>query len=337
MQPWARSFSASLRQRPCLCSPWLPPLLPASPKSPAAPEGRPSFRFFGSEQGLPQNTPQSFALDARGFLWTGTQDGAAVYNGRSWKTVDMPNREESNSILDILAGADGSMWFATTIGLARLHDGRWTLFRKDAGLPSNRIQSLAEERDGAGRTVLWAGTDKGLAHWNGKAWTVVDARPPAFPASGSPRSSLSRPDQGPVLWVGTGSGLARRAGGRWTTFPAGAAGSGPPKAAVTDLLETRDGGRSILWVATDGGGLVQVRRRTLDGGEGAPQRPRAEPPPPRQRKRETSCGPARPGVWRTGPAGPGPSTTPRTPACRRIRSCAFSPAGAAAGLSCGSA
>ena len=39
---------------------------------PGSPEGRPAFRFFGSEQGLPQITPQAFAVDARGFLWTGT-------------------------------------------------------------------------------------------------------------------------------------------------------------------------------------------------------------------------------------------------------------------------
>ncbi|MES1211868.1 MAG: hypothetical protein ABUL63_05995, partial [Acidobacteriota bacterium] len=46
------------------------------------PDGRPAFRFFGFEHGLPQITPQTFAVDTRGFLWTGTQDGAAVYNGR---------------------------------------------------------------------------------------------------------------------------------------------------------------------------------------------------------------------------------------------------------------
>jgi len=220
---------------------------------PASPEGRPSFRLFGSEQGLPQNTPQAFALDARGFLWTGTQDGAAVYDGRSWKTVDMPNREESNSIQAILAGADGSMWFATTIGLARLHQGRWTLFRKDAGLPSDRIQSLAEERDGS-RTVLWAGTDKGLAQWNGKTWTVLDARAAGLPDERIRSLLALQTDQGPVLWVGTGRGLARRAGGLWRTFPAG---TGPPEAEVTDLLEGRDGGRSVLWAATDGGGLLK--------------------------------------------------------------------------------
>jgi signal transduction histidine kinase/ligand-binding sensor domain-containing protein/CheY-like chemotaxis protein len=223
---------------------------------PGIPEGRPSFRFFGSEQGLPQNTPQSFALDARGFLWTGTQDGAAVYNGRSWKTVDMPNREESNSILDILAGADGSMWFATTIGLARLHDGQWTLFRKDAGLPSNRILSLAEERDGS-KTVLWAGTDKGLAQWNGRAWTVLDARAAGLPNERIRSLLALQTDQGPVLWVGTGHGIARRQGGRWTIFPANPAGTGPPEAEVTTLLATREGGRSVLWAATNGGGLVR--------------------------------------------------------------------------------
>ena len=131
-------------------------------------DGRPAFRFFGSEQGLPQITPQAFAVDARGFLWTGTYDGAAVYDGRVWKAVDMPNREESNVIRDILPGADGSMWFATTIGLAHLQDGQWTLLGVNAGLPSNRILCLAEERDGS-RNVLWVGTDKGLARWDGTA------------------------------------------------------------------------------------------------------------------------------------------------------------------------
>ena len=37
-------------------------------EAPAGPEGRPAFRFFGSEQGLPQITPQAFTVDARGFL-----------------------------------------------------------------------------------------------------------------------------------------------------------------------------------------------------------------------------------------------------------------------------
>ena len=156
------------------------PAVPAAAAPAPFPGGRPAFRFFGSEQGLPQITPSAFEQDARGFLWTGTGDGAAVYNGRAWKTVNMPNREESNTIRDIQVGADGSIWFATTIGLARLQDGQWTLFRVESGLPSNRVLSLAEERHGS-QNVLWAGTDKGLASWDGTAWTVLDTRAAGLP------------------------------------------------------------------------------------------------------------------------------------------------------------
>jgi signal transduction histidine kinase/ligand-binding sensor domain-containing protein/DNA-binding NarL/FixJ family response regulator len=239
---------------------------------PGMPEGRPSFRFFGSDQGLPQSSPQAFALDAGGLLWTGTQDGAAVYNGRFWKTVDMPNREESNSIFDILVSADGSIWFATTIGLAHLHRGQWTLFRQEAGLPSNRILCLAEERDGS-RTVLWAGTDKGLAQWDGKTWTALDARAAGLPNERIRSLLALRTDEGPVLWVGTGRGLARRAGGRWTIFPAnptGKAGNGPPEGEVTALLAAREGSRQVLWVATDGGGLVRYDGERWDLEKGLP-------------------------------------------------------------------
>jgi signal transduction histidine kinase/CheY-like chemotaxis protein/ligand-binding sensor domain-containing protein len=229
-------------------------------------EGRPAFQFFGSEQGLPQITPQAFALDTRGFLWTGTQDGAAVYNGRVWKTVDMPNREESNVIRDIVAGADGSMWFATTIGLARLHDGHWDLLRVDAGLPSNRILCLAEERQGS-RSVLWVGTDKGLARWDGSSWSVFDVRSIGLPHERITALLALRTEQGPVLWVGTDRGLARRAGGRWTAFPAG---GGLPEERVSALVEGHSGGRSLLWVATDGGGLVRYDGETWTAEEGLP-------------------------------------------------------------------
>jgi signal transduction histidine kinase/ligand-binding sensor domain-containing protein/CheY-like chemotaxis protein/HPt (histidine-containing phosphotransfer) domain-containing protein len=243
-----------------------PSTIPGIPGISGSPEGTPAFRFFGSEQGLPQTTPQAFAVDARGFLWTGTQDGAAVYNGRIWKAVDMPNREESNVIRDIVAGADGSMWFATTIGLARLHDGRWTLLGVDAGLPSNRILCLAEERDGS-RSVLWVGTDKGLARWDGSTWSVFDVRETGLPHERITSLLALRTEQGPVLWVGTDLGLARRAGGRWTAFPAG---GGLPEARVSALVEGHSGGRSLLWVATDGGGLVRYDGEEWTAEEGLP-------------------------------------------------------------------
>ena len=90
---------------------------------------------------------------------------------------------------------------------------------------------------------------------------------PAFRTNGSPSLLALQTAQGPVLWVGTDLGLARRAGGRWTAFPAG---GGLPEARVSALVEGHSGGRSLLWVATDGGGLVRYDGEKWTAEEGLP-------------------------------------------------------------------
>src|SRR5262245_21183590 len=60
--------------------------------------GRPAMRVFTEKEGLPQNVVTAIAIDKKGCLWVGTQDGAARYNGRIWQTVNMPARTNSNLI-----------------------------------------------------------------------------------------------------------------------------------------------------------------------------------------------------------------------------------------------
>jgi len=236
------------------------------------PDGRPALRVFNAENGLPQSTVQALAFDARGFLWAGTQDGAAVYNGRRWRTVDMPDRMKSSFINAILPAADGSLWFATDGGLARQGPGGWTVFGTGSGLPDNRILCLAEERTGE-RTVLWAGTARGLAGWDGRSWTRIDPRTAGFP--GAEVHALlalpapAAPGGGPVLWVGTDHGLVRRQGDRWEALPAE---SGAPVAPVTALLATREAGAEVLWVATEGEGLARWDGVSWSRAEGLPSR-----------------------------------------------------------------
>ncbi|HKV10023.1 MAG TPA: ATP-binding protein, partial [Thermoanaerobaculia bacterium] len=129
-----------------------------------------------------------------------------------------------------------------------------------------QILCLAEERDGS-RNVLWVGTDKGLARWDGSTWSVFDVRATGLPHERITALLALRTEQGPVLWVGTDRGLARRAGGRWTAFPAG---GGLPEARVSALAEGHSGGRSLLWVATDGGGLVRYDGEKWTAEEGLP-------------------------------------------------------------------
>jgi signal transduction histidine kinase/ligand-binding sensor domain-containing protein/CheY-like chemotaxis protein len=251
--------------------------------------GRPAVRVYSDKDGLPQVTVPAMAFDKRGYLWVGTQDGAAYYNGRAWTVVDMPNRTLSNWVRALLVGSDGSLWFGTYGGgLARLStadaagEGQWRVYDTTSGLPSNVVSSLLETvgavADG-GRT-LWAGTDGGLARlsyendpeagrWrvydtasglpDNRVWSLLETR--GAVADGGPRVAGDR-----TLWVGTGGGLARLSyendsdAGQLRVYDTT---SGLPSNRVVSLLETvgedapgAAGGRT-LWVGTHGG-LVRL-------------------------------------------------------------------------------
>ena len=204
--------------------------------------------------------------------------------------------------------------------------------RRRTGLPSNRILCLAEERDGS-RNVLWVGTDKGLARWDGSTWSVFDVRETGLPHERITSLLALRTEQGPGP-LGRDRPRARTPGGR----PLDGISCGRRTPGGESLGSARGALRRALPpVGRDGRRRSRaVRRRGMDGGGGAPQQPCVQPRPPGQRSRGRALGGHRRRVWPTGPAEPGPSTTPRMPACPPSRSCACSPAGAAAGLSCGS-
>jgi ligand-binding sensor domain-containing protein len=246
-------------------------------------------RVYGDEDGLPQVTIHAIALDKRGYLWVGTQDGAARYNGRAWTVVDMPNRTLSNWVNAILVGSDGSIWFGTNGGgLARLTDaGEWSVYDTTNGLPHNRVRSLLETHGEDGASTLWVGTNGGLARLSdlrSGRWRVYDSSSEWRSRGGAAlphyavislletrghhgRGAGSAAACGRTLWVGTnGGGLAQlviRTQARWRVYDTN---SGLPHNRVLSLLETRgavaDGGASTLWVGTSGG-LAQL----TDAGE----------------------------------------------------------------------
>ena len=221
----------------------------------------------------------------------------------------MPNREESNTIKDILASADGSIWFATTIGLAHLQNGQWTLFGVNAGLPSNRILCLAEERDGS-RNVLWVGTDKGLARWDGSTWSVFDVRTTGLPHERITSLLALQTDAGPGP-LGRDRPRARAPGGRPL--------DGISRRRRTPGGESLGSGRGALRralppVGRDGRRRSRaVRRREMDGGGGAPQQPCVQPRPPGQRSRGRALGGHRRG---SGPPGRRNLDRLQLPECR---------------------
>ena len=60
-------------------------VVPGPPPRPEPPGRMIGVRTFGSVEGLPQLTVYALAQDAEGYVYAGTQDGLARYDGRRFE------------------------------------------------------------------------------------------------------------------------------------------------------------------------------------------------------------------------------------------------------------
>ncbi len=212
--------------------------------------GRPSLRIFTDRDGLPQNAILAIAFDAIGYLWVGTKDGVARYNGRTWTIIDLTPIAGSNYVQTICAGADGSMWFGTNGGgVARLHNGAWSTVSMHDGLPGNDVSALAESASPDGTHTLWIGTSVGLASVGSD--NVV--RPALAELAGRRIAGLYASDvRGDVWAMVDGVGAARLSAGSWRIFDER---DGLPRSFHTSACETGALGPQRQIVIGTGAGL----------------------------------------------------------------------------------
>lgn len=79
-----------------------------------------------AEDGLPQITVLTLAQDSQGYLWVGTQNGIARFDGRRFHTFNRVNTGLDLTLpSSSLAGPDGVVWFGTPRGLLRQQAGRF--------------------------------------------------------------------------------------------------------------------------------------------------------------------------------------------------------------------
>jgi ligand-binding sensor domain-containing protein len=106
---------------------------------------------------------------------------------------------------DLWVGGKGLMKLETVSGAAVFYD------ISNSGLPSSRISALAVDS----QNILWVGTDKGLAQFDGTHWTVYNKANSSL-ASDTIRSLLAGTSGD--LWIGTANGLSRVNNGSWTIY-----------------------------------------------------------------------------------------------------------------------
>ncbi len=192
--------------------------LPSPSERDIADSARPALRVYTDRDGLPQNTVEAMALDRNGYLLVGTQAGVCRYNGACWTSLNLPDPEISNWVRAMIAASDGSIWVGRDGGgISRLMpDGRWINYRKENGLPHDRIRCLLEAQDEAGGRLILAGTGAGAAIWDGKRWAPLAGQPAEVRAGVIAAAQTRAPDGRLILWLGTENGLFGVSRGQWT-------------------------------------------------------------------------------------------------------------------------
>jgi ligand-binding sensor domain-containing protein len=76
--------------------------------------------------------------------------------------------------------SDGSLWIAYSDGLSRMRDGQVRRYTTRDGLSSNRILSVAEDRNG----VIWVETNAGIDRLAEDRFTSVETAQNAFSGEG---------------------------------------------------------------------------------------------------------------------------------------------------------
>ncbi|HTD29079.1 MAG TPA: two-component regulator propeller domain-containing protein [Xanthomonadaceae bacterium] len=208
---------------------------------PAKPLAQYVANNWSIQDGLPQISVLAISQDREGYIWVGTQDGLARFDGVHFTTFNPRVEPELPGIWvrALMLDRAGNLWIGTYKGLAMHADGKFTAVRPaDAGAhPALDVRALAQAADG---TILVATNDGVMGVRNGRLVDVYAAIKPA-------EALLPRGDG---LWIGSTGEVVREQAGQATQMPLPADAA---TAEVTSLVEAQ--GR--IWAGTTRGLFVR--------------------------------------------------------------------------------
>ena len=238
--------------------------------------------------GLPQNSVSSIAQTRDGYLWFGTEEGLARFDGLRFTVFNTLTYKGlmDNYVNALAADADGSLWIGTRTGLLHykagifqnilsaqrpilaiysardgqvwvggagnlfaIRNGQIRAYSEHDGLPDNNIRSIVQTPDGD----LWFGSSKGLIQLRDGRFTLFTTR------DGLPDNSILQlaPSRDSSLWISTPAGLAHWHGRlleKWSSDVL------PPRVRISFLLEDQNG---HLWLSYDHKGIATLRNGVL--------------------------------------------------------------------------
>jgi ligand-binding sensor domain-containing protein len=234
---------------------------------------------WDTSSGLPQNTVRAIAQTPDGYLWAGTENGLARFDGVRFENFVRENTPAlpDPNVESLLLDSPGKLWVGTT-GHAASWNGRtlteaeWPLLASD--WPNQCLVSRTNELFFAtiqGCVIHGIISESGQWRWtssrpagqcifavdaqsqiwrltgNGRLWRMVELQPQSVQISGAAgRINTMATDAASNLWLGAEHQLLRQDGEKFSPI------SPPPGEKdflVTELFPTRDG---AIWVMANG-------------------------------------------------------------------------------------
>jgi diguanylate cyclase (GGDEF)-like protein len=207
------------------------------------------------DNGLPQGTIRAIAQTNDGYIWLGTHEGLARFDGREFTVFTEANTPllRGNGVVALLQSRDGGLYVGLRDrGVVRYFAGKFSAVDLDTESAEAGVSALAEDMTGA----LWVGTSgRGVVRVPQTATTgAARAAPRAFrKKDGLPNDNVTalRVSASGDVWIGTFNGLVLVRGENVVLNPTG---NKPDKAYIASIYEDRE---KRLWIATFGDGLYR--------------------------------------------------------------------------------
>ncbi len=118
---------------------------------------------------LPQAFPSRRVMkitSSGGTLFFITSDGIYTMN-KGYSRLEMPQEWYTTAINGVAVGTEGELWVSTRFGILRYSSGKWEVFDRRNGLPTEHMTCVAQSPEGD----LWFGTfENGVLRFAGDRW-----------------------------------------------------------------------------------------------------------------------------------------------------------------------
>ncbi|MBI4660175.1 MAG: hypothetical protein HY735_15150 [Verrucomicrobia bacterium] len=201
--------------------------------------------------GLPQSSVQAITQTRDGYLWIGTRDGLAHFDGVTFTVFRAETNEglQSNDIRALCEDKAGNLWIGTfNGGLSRRTGGKFIHYDAAVELAATGVLDIFEDQQGN----LWLGSWNGIGRLSSSGFKLYTARDGLM---GHSCRSLCQDREGGI-WIATGRGLSCFSNGQFKGYTVR---DGLRSQALRKVLADRAG---AIWFGSVGGGLGR-----LQGGE----------------------------------------------------------------------